>query len=521
MHEKMKWTTFFLLLALITLSVSAEEEKKKKPFGLTKGPAYIGGSDIRYNGSELVGRIYKEYRNYRKMAKLSTPEQVAHDAKFADKGLCDLGCPRDTECIGGVCVCGKDKLQIYGQCWGTKYIAVSDAWNDVHRYRKPPDPKKPETCFRTVYEKDREGRRKQKKIIREEMLDVPACKTPPFIRAFDPSEQNCTFVKPCNEKDLNLQCNKDIDRCECRKGTTWNTRTMECQVYLDVDCTDVKDQTPNQDAIKQLRAKGENAVVSPEEARIAFCFLLEEEAALYILQQVDETDFYIFGLSLGAFFAVCCGSICGACCCCKCCADVREKIRNLDPRRRLANMDQTTQMAALGTLAAGEYLDRQEERDDELKAAQLQGVVPPAGYAPVPNQVPPGGGYYPPAQPQAGVPNYGPGYAPPQQGVYPPPAGGVPPPEGNTGLSQYIPGVAPGAVLTGAGLYTGNKEMAAMGIVAMGDKMNMDAEKDHRINVAAASGNVPPPPMGYYGGPQAPQAAPAADPLATANYPRQ
>jgi len=336
MHERMKWTTFFLLLSLITLSVSAKEasekrdswwhklveiyqlgsrvpiinlplfsytwspedhlqvtqEKKKKPFGLGKGPAYIGGSDIRYNGSELVSRIYKEYRNYRKMAKLSTPEQVAHDAKFADKGLCDLGCPRDTECIGGVCVCGKDKLQIYGQCWGTKYIAVSDAWNDVHRYRKPPDPKKPETCFRTVYEKDREGRRKQKKIIREEMLDVPACKTPPFIRAFDPSEQNCTFVKPCNDKDLNLQCNKDIDRCECRKGTTWNTRTMECQVYLDVDCTDVKDQTPNQDAIKQLRAKGENAAgLSAEEARIAFCFLLEEEAALYTLQQVKETDF--------------------------------------------------------------------------------------------------------------------------------------------------------------------------------------------------------------------------------------
>jgi len=36
-------------------------------------------------------------------------------------------------------------------------------------FRKPPDPKKPETCFRTVYEKDREGRRKQKKIIREEV----------------------------------------------------------------------------------------------------------------------------------------------------------------------------------------------------------------------------------------------------------------------------------------------------------------------------------------------------------------
>ena len=39
-------------------------------------------------------------------------------------------------------------------------------------------------------------------------------------------------------------------------------------------------------------------------------------------------------------------------------------------------------MAALGTLAAGEYLDRQEERDDELKAAQLQveesNIVPEA-----------------------------------------------------------------------------------------------------------------------------------------------
>ena len=28
-----------------------------------------------------------------------------------------------------------DMLQIYGQCWGIKYIAVFDAWSDEHRYR--------------------------------------------------------------------------------------------------------------------------------------------------------------------------------------------------------------------------------------------------------------------------------------------------------------------------------------------------------------------------------------------------
>lgn len=43
--------------------------------------------------------------------------------------------------------------------------------------------------------------------------------------------------------DMNLICNKDlttqgdVGKCECRRDMKWNTEAMECQVYLDVDCS--------------------------------------------------------------------------------------------------------------------------------------------------------------------------------------------------------------------------------------------------------------------------------------------
>ena len=78
-----------------------------------------------------------------------------------------------------------------------------------------------------------------------------------------------------------------------------------------------------------------------------------------------------------------------ACCCCKCCEKTKEKIRRLDPRNamREAGMGQGAQMAALGAVAAGEYMENRNDKQDEARVAAMQGQsmgmpggAPPGNY---------------------------------------------------------------------------------------------------------------------------------------------
>jgi len=521
-----------VLSALLALT-SADEPPKKKPFGLQQQPTYIGGSLVRSVANNFIGNIYGQYRNYRVMSGLMNDEEIRYHESWSDKGLCEQNCNDQADCVAGLCMCRNGTLQIFGQCTSLQLIGLSSPRSDEKKYRKPPDPVRPDACFEYVYERDRDGKNKRVRQVKASMLNEPRCQIPPFIRRFEPSEQNCTFHQPCNVDGVNLMCDEYKDRCVCRPGTQWNKKTMECQVFLDVSCvkygpSDV--EGPNKEIIEVLKERPGSAVrdaqakknYSKEDIHKAFCYLLESEAEEYMKNTVDESDFYILGLSVGAFFATCLGAICAACCCCKCCADCRQKIRELDPRYRFSQMDQTAQMAALGTIAASEALDKKEEQDDEYKAAQIQMQQGQVGYQPVPTAQP----GYPPAaaQPGPGYPPAG-GYLPPQaaQPGYPPAAGGgyLPPgaPQPASGLASYIPTGAPEAVLAGAGALTGNQAMTGLGVAGMVDKYRESNDKDHAFKMAEVKG-APPPPPGYYGG--APIAVePQADPLANANYPRQ
>ena len=97
-------------------------------------------------------------------------------------------------------------------------------------------------------------------------------------------------------------------------------------------------------------------------------------------------------------------------------------------------------------------------------------------------------------------------------------------------------GVAPEMALAGAGAFTGNNAMLAMGAVAAAEKVyifftkcfwlkfnfkvGMDEDKEDRFRAAAIRG-VPPPPMGYPGGQQPVYPQQNQLPPAAANYPRQ
>jgi len=60
-----------------------------------------------------------------------------------------------------------------------------------------------------------------------------------------------------------------------------------------------------------------------------------------------------------------------------------------NPFNPAKNMDKTTQLAGLGALAAGEFLERRNEQNDEYRASQIQAAQ---GYG---------------NQPRAGLPQQG------------------------------------------------------------------------------------------------------------------
>jgi len=520
----------------VTVSTDEVASAKKKPFGLEHGPTYIGGSFVRSIANEMIGEIYGQYRNFRLLSGDMNDIEVEYHKKWSDRGQCEQACNDQADCIGGLCMCKNGTLQIFGQCNDLQFLALSSPRSDEKKYRKPPDPVRPDVCFEYVYER-RNGKDERKRRVKASMLNVKMCQIPPFIRKFELKEQNCTFHQPCNVDGVNLMCNQNNDQCECRPGTQWNKKTMECQVFLDVNCMEYGSSDivgPNKELIELLKAKPSllakkvgSKTYEKADLKKSFCYLLEAEAEDYLANQVDESDFYILGLSVGAFFAACCGSICAACCCCQCCASCKQKIKELDPRYRFSQMDQTAQMAALGAVAAGEALDKRDEQNDEYKAAQIQMQQGQVAYAPVPTNppagYPPAGGYqpgYPPAQPgypPAAGPGYppaaGPGYPPAQQGYYPPP------PQPASGLASYIPNAAPGAVLAGVGAYQGNNAMTGLGVADMVDKYREGGDKDHAFKMAELKGAPPPPPGSYGGAPIA--VPPQANPLENANYPRQ
>ena len=96
------------------------------------------------------------------------------------------------------------------------------------------------------------------------------------------------------------------------------------------------------------------------------------------------------------------------------------------------------------------------------------------------------------------------------------PGGGyIPPQDGGPGLMAMAPELA----LAGAGAFTGNTNMLAMGAVAAAEKVGESEDKEDRLRAAAIRG-VPPPPPGYAGGYQ-PGYQPNPLPPSSAVYPRQ
>ena len=48
---------------------------------------------------------------------------------------------------------------------------------------------------------------------------------------------SCNTNNDCLVIDINLICSTTSNKCECREDMKWNKDNLECQIYIDVDCS--------------------------------------------------------------------------------------------------------------------------------------------------------------------------------------------------------------------------------------------------------------------------------------------
>ena len=114
--------------------------------------------------------------------------------------MCKGGCPYDSFCDSGICRCYEGYEERYGTCWAKVRDFTRIDW----------------------------GKR----------LSV----------SFDPFP-NCTEHRTCTSVDMNMICGgiqektdeNSMDhretRCKCRENMEWNPDVLECQLFIDVNCS--------------------------------------------------------------------------------------------------------------------------------------------------------------------------------------------------------------------------------------------------------------------------------------------
>ena len=63
--------------------------------------------------------------------------------------------------------------------------------------------------------------------------------------------------KICMNIDMNSICSTQTSKCECREDMKWNNETLECQVYMDVDCSNLDSGKETDKEILSTTAKPE------------------------------------------------------------------------------------------------------------------------------------------------------------------------------------------------------------------------------------------------------------------------
>jgi len=169
---------------------------KKTKFGLAAGAGFLGGAAAGVAGME----VYHRYKQYKAMMHYKTHSNYYghyQSPGYSGTGLyyqnnydCFGGCPIGAFCDFGMCRCRSGYEERYGRCWNRA--------SDFDR-------------------RDWSRRRSA---------------------SFNAENEACSEHSTCLDIDMNLYCSNERGRCSCREDMRWNKEDLECQIYMDVDCSE-------------------------------------------------------------------------------------------------------------------------------------------------------------------------------------------------------------------------------------------------------------------------------------------
>ena len=113
---------------------------------------------------------------------------------FSRNNKCRGGCPYDSFCDSGICRCHERYQEKYGKCWLRLRDFTRIDW----------------------------GNR--------------------LSLAFNPF-LDCTEHRTCTDIDMNMICGRTTKKsiankkCKCRENMKWNPDVLECQIFIDVNCS--------------------------------------------------------------------------------------------------------------------------------------------------------------------------------------------------------------------------------------------------------------------------------------------
>jgi len=330
-----------------------DPEKWDKPFGLGVGPSYIGGSDTVFEGDSLVFQLYADFRRYNKLTGKTSNEVEEYYKRWLVPDQCLGGCGDHAVCMDGVCVCDGENeyVQLFGRCLSNSTAFLKQESSDL-KYRKPTPPPIPDECYKEVSRG--EGRGKET-ILDPKKAHMPGCQRITYPDEFDETSLECgrSDHVQCQLSDTNMFCTPE-GRCVCRQDMAFNRGKMECQLLLDVDCTQETgydfvtegDQemlevvTGNKDVEK-------GTTLDEAKAKKAFCVYLDGKAETYNELRQGEYDLIIWGLNLMGFILLIFALLICFSTLCFCFFYIKDFLHFLDPRNAMAAITAQQEMTAV------------------------------------------------------------------------------------------------------------------------------------------------------------------------------
>jgi len=317
--------TMFIIINVIGLSFlgagslfTNDPPAPFQSFGTGFGPAWLSGVDLTWEGSDLTFEMYRRYRRYRALAgEVERPEE------------CRDQCGHGAICRDGVCVCDGGADERYVQLWGrckSNHSMFSLVDNSDYKWRKPEAPVIPDYCYHMVRETYKEKSEGGKIVTKTKMvrrLDpakqkiAAECVPVVYPDTFSLSDHRCSEAD-CHQWDINSVCGT-AGRCVCREHMLWNADTLQCDLHLDLDCTnyllyDFPDQL-DIEIYEALRTDDSiEQTFDQERLKKAFCIYLDGKVDEYNLHRQKFpyewskggyiiTAFIFFGF--GGFFYIC------------------------------------------------------------------------------------------------------------------------------------------------------------------------------------------------------------------------